>query len=114
VLFDRICRDNGIRHLLTAPRSPTTTGKVERFHKTLKAEFVDGEVFDSIVEGAAAIDAWVHEYNTERAQPGHRHGDAVERFRLAIPDPSSPLNPRHRCPSSMWQVGRRWTWSPDH
>jgi len=29
VLFDRICRENGIRHLLTAPRSPTTTGKVE-------------------------------------------------------------------------------------
>ena len=38
VLFDRICRENGIRHLLTAPRSPTTTGKVERFHKTLKSE----------------------------------------------------------------------------
>ncbi len=28
VLFDRICRENGIKHLLTAPRSPTTTGKV--------------------------------------------------------------------------------------
>jgi transposase InsO family protein len=31
VLFDRICRDNAIIHRLTAPRSPTTTGKVERF-----------------------------------------------------------------------------------
>ena len=40
VLFDRICADNGIRHLLTAPYSPTTTGKVERFHKTLRAEWV--------------------------------------------------------------------------
>ena len=38
VLFDRICRENGIRHLLTAPRSPTITGKVERFHKTIKKE----------------------------------------------------------------------------
>ncbi len=28
VLFDRICRENGIKHLLTKPRSPTTTGKV--------------------------------------------------------------------------------------
>jgi transposase-like protein len=27
VLFDRVCRENGIRHILTAPRSPTTTGK---------------------------------------------------------------------------------------
>jgi transposase InsO family protein len=33
VLFDRICRENGITHRLTAPRSPTTTGKIERFHK---------------------------------------------------------------------------------
>jgi transposase InsO family protein len=40
VLFDRICADNGIRHLLTAPYSPTTTGKVERFHRTLRAEWV--------------------------------------------------------------------------
>jgi transposase InsO family protein len=28
VLFDRVCRENGIEHLLTLPRSPTTTGKV--------------------------------------------------------------------------------------
>jgi hypothetical protein len=27
MLFDRICANNGIRHLLTAPYSPTTTGK---------------------------------------------------------------------------------------
>jgi transposase InsO family protein len=40
VLFDRIYRENGIRHLLTAPRSPTTTGKVEHFHKTLRFEFL--------------------------------------------------------------------------
>ena len=38
-MFDRICTDNGIRHLLTAPYSPTTTGKVERLHKTMRAEF---------------------------------------------------------------------------
>jgi hypothetical protein len=35
VLFDKICRENGIEHLLTAPRSPTTTGKIERFHRSL-------------------------------------------------------------------------------
>ena len=45
VLFDRVCRENGIRHLLTAPHSPTTTGKVDRFHKTLRAEFLAGRVF---------------------------------------------------------------------
>ncbi len=35
VLFDKICRENGITHRLTAPASPTTTGKIERFHRTL-------------------------------------------------------------------------------
>jgi transposase InsO family protein len=28
VLFDRVCRENGVEHLLTQPRSPTTTGKI--------------------------------------------------------------------------------------
>ena len=46
VLFDRICRENGIKHILTAPRSPTTTGKVERWHKTLRREFLNGKVFN--------------------------------------------------------------------
>ena len=36
VLFDRICRKNGIAHRLTKPRSPTTTGKIERWHQSIK------------------------------------------------------------------------------
>jgi transposase InsO family protein len=31
VLFERICRDNGITQRRTKPRLPTTTGKIERF-----------------------------------------------------------------------------------
>ena len=41
VLFERICRENGIRTRLTKPRSPTTTGKIERWHKTLRRDFLD-------------------------------------------------------------------------
>ena len=37
VLLDRICRENGIEHLLTEPGSRTTTGKIERFHCSLRA-----------------------------------------------------------------------------
>ena len=48
VLFDRICRENGIDHLLTAPRSPTTTGKIERFHRTLRSEFLTGRTFPDL------------------------------------------------------------------
>jgi len=42
VMFDRICRENGITHRLTEPRSPTSTGRVERFHLSLRRELLDG------------------------------------------------------------------------
>jgi transposase InsO family protein len=31
VLFERVCRENGITQKLTKPYSPTTTGKIERW-----------------------------------------------------------------------------------
>ena len=67
VLFDRICANNGIRHLLTAPYSPTTTGKVERFHRTIRGDFlVDHDwVHATIEELQRALDEWVAEYNTD-------------------------------------------------
>ena len=86
VLFDRICRENGIRHLLTAPRSPTTTGKVERFHKTLRGEFLTGKVFESIADAQTQIDGWVRHYNFQRRHQGI--GDVVpwDRFALVVED----------------------------
>jgi transposase InsO family protein len=41
VLFEQILRDNGIGHRLTKVRSPTTTGKVERFHQTPRWELFE-------------------------------------------------------------------------
>ena len=66
VLFDRIGRENGIEHLLTQPRMPTTTGKVERFHRTLRLEFDTAKVFRNLQLAQSALDEWVTYYNTER------------------------------------------------
>jgi transposase InsO family protein len=67
VLFDKICRRNGIAHRLTAPRSPTTTGKIERFHQTLQRELLDdAPPFASLLEAQAALDDWVRDYNADR------------------------------------------------
>jgi len=85
VMFDRICADNGIRHLLTAPYSPTTTGKVERLHKTMRAEFFtphDG-TWATIAELQAALDAWVEQYNTARPHQSCGGRPPAERFALA-------------------------------
>jgi transposase InsO family protein len=49
VLFDAICPEHGFEHLLTQPRSPTTTGKIERFDRSLRAEFLsEHAVFGSV------------------------------------------------------------------
>ena len=80
VLFDRVCRENGITHRLTAVRSPTTTGKVERFHRTLRAEFLAGMTFADIEAAQAALDAWVADYNTVRPHQGIGMAAPAERF----------------------------------
>jgi len=85
VMFDRVCADNGIRHLLTAPYSPTTTGKVERLHKTMRAEFFTGadRVFATVAELQDALDKWVGEYNTARPHQSCGGRPPAERFALA-------------------------------
>jgi transposase InsO family protein len=92
VLFDRVCAENGIRHLLTAPCSPTTTGKVERLHKTMRAEFfTDADRrYATIADLQAALDGWVVHYNTERPHPSLGMRVPAERFALAPtgPDPA--------------------------
>jgi transposase InsO family protein len=67
VLFERICRENGITQRLTRPRSPTTTGKIERLHQTLQHELLTvHEPFETIEQAQAAVDAWRQEYNADR------------------------------------------------
>jgi transposase InsO family protein len=85
VLFDRICRENGVDHLLTMPRSPTTTGKIERFHRTLRAEFDTRRVFSSLKTAQQALDEWVAYYNTLRPHQA-----------LAMATPGVPVQRRGR------------------
>jgi hypothetical protein len=66
-MFDRICRENAITHRLTGVRSPTTTGKVERFHKTLRGELLASMApFPSLEVAQMVIDDWVTDYNCRR------------------------------------------------
>jgi transposase InsO family protein len=67
VLFERVCREHGITAKLTGPYSPTTTGKVERWHRTLRRELLDDcGPFADLPSAQAAISAWVHAYNHAR------------------------------------------------
>ena len=90
VLFDKICRRNGIAHRLTQPRSPTTTGKIERFHQTLRRELLDdARPFASVLAAQAALDDWVRDYNAQRPHQALETSRPVvpaERFQPAAPE----------------------------
>lgn len=67
VLFERICRENGVTLRHTQPRSPTTTGKIERFHQTVRRELLDEALpFDSIEQAQESVDGFADYYNTAR------------------------------------------------
>jgi len=85
VLFDRICLNNGIRHLLTAPYSPTTTGKIERLHKTMRKEFFSEKSFETTEQCQAALDVWVVDYNNQREHQSLGDQPPIRRFELAKP-----------------------------
>jgi transposase InsO family protein len=91
VLFDRICRENGVEHLLTAPRSPTTTGKIERFHRSLRAECLTGQLFGSLRLAQAAVDEWVEFYNTQRPHQSLDMEVPAARFTRGQQTPPRPL-----------------------
>jgi transposase InsO family protein len=92
VLFDKICRENGINHILTKPRSPTTTGKIERWHYTLRREFVSGREFTSLQDLQDQLDTWVQEYNTERPHQELGMATPLERFSRRTLTTNLPLD----------------------
>jgi Integrase core domain len=92
VLFERILRENGIAQRLTKPASPTTTGKIERFHKRCALKLLDdADPFPDLTAAQAAIDAWVAEYNTSR--PHQSLGGATPAQRFTADRTSAPDGP---------------------
>ncbi|ORJ64121.1 IS481 family transposase [Mycobacterium simiae] len=111
VLFDAICRENGIEHLLTQPRSPTTTGKIERFHRSLRAEFLSGAApFTNLKTAQRALNEWVGDYNTNRPHQALKMATPAQRFGAGGPAlaPSTSKSARTKRGEDDW-VSRRVT-----
>jgi transposase InsO family protein len=56
----------GIRVIHCRPYHPQTQGKDERFHRTLKAEVINGNSFRDLPECQRSFDRWRHIYNHDR------------------------------------------------
>ncbi|HEY2833452.1 MAG TPA: IS481 family transposase [Sporichthyaceae bacterium] len=95
VLFDQICRHNGIDHLLTKIRSPTTTGKIERWHQSIQTELLDEHgPFADLPAAQLAVDEWVHQYNHSRPHQARDMDPPAAHFH--------PVAPQRRAVLPLW------------
>ena len=92
-----MCREYGITAKLTKPYSPPTTGKVERWHQTLRRELLDvAGPFADLPSAQAAITAWVHAYNHARPHQALGMATPANLFRPGTqPEPvlGAPVSP---------------------
>lgn len=68
-LFNEVLGEN-IKHRYTRPYRPQTNGKVERFNRTLAAEWAYATAYSSEDERTAAYVGWLHYYNHHRPHTG--------------------------------------------
>ena len=76
----------GIRISHSAPAHPQTNGKDERFHRSLKAEVLNGRSFADLTQAQVAFDRWRHIYNEQRPHEALGLATPIERYR---PSPQS-------------------------
>jgi transposase InsO family protein len=62
-----VIADLGAEHIFIRPHCPWQNGKVERFNRTLQAEWAYRQVFTTNADRTAALAPWLDFYNTERA-----------------------------------------------
>lgn len=61
-----VCAKHDIAQRFIRPHCPWQNGKVERFNRTLQAEWAYRQVFTSNEARTAALDPWLDYYNTRR------------------------------------------------
>ena len=65
-LWRQLLGRQGVTHKRTRPYRPATNGKVERFNRTLLAEWAYARPYRSERARRAALPAWLHRYNHHR------------------------------------------------
>lgn len=71
----------GVSH--SRPYHPQTLGKDERFHRSLKAEALQGPPFADLAHAQAAFDHWRHIYNAERPHDALGGAVPLDRYRIS-------------------------------
>ncbi|RWP46810.1 IS481 family transposase, partial [Mesorhizobium sp.] len=93
--------ENGITIGHSRPCHPQTLGKEERFHRTLKAEALQGPPFDSLQAAQRAFDAWRHIYNAERPHQAIADAVPLDRYRASARDFADAVQPFEYAPGDQ-------------
>jgi transposase InsO family protein len=75
--------DLGVRVIHGRPYHPQTQGKDERFHRTLKAEALDGRLFPDLAAAQKAFEAWREIYNSRRPHEALGLATPASRYRMS-------------------------------
>lgn len=116
VEFERSLAELGVELITSGPYHPQTLGKLERFHKTLKAWLADeGPAFD-LPHLQELLDAFRHHYNRDRPHQGLGNLTPAERYGYAPPaagataslgvvERGEPVYPPHSIVRKVSRVG---------
>ena len=78
--FDVKCKEDGIKHRLTAPYTPQTNGMVERVNGTIKNATIKAEEYDNIEDVKKDLNKFLIYYNFNR-----RHGSLRKELKARTP-----------------------------
>lgn len=78
--FQQYLDDQEIEHIVADPHSPTTTGKIERFHQTIKNELIRRVKFKDYTDAVEKINGFIRYYNYERPHQGLDGARPADRF----------------------------------
>lgn len=70
----------GIHVSHSAPYHPQTNGKIERFHRSLKAEVLAGRSFADLAQAQSAFEHWRDIYNCQRPHQALGLRTPIERY----------------------------------
>lgn len=88
----------GIAVAHSSPHHPQTLGKDERFHRTLKADTLQGRPFESLEAAQVAFDRWRDVYNGVRPHEGLAGAVPLDRYRPSPRDFKEVVEPFEYAP----------------
>jgi putative transposase len=65
------CRFNGTDTVFIDPGSPWQNAWIESFNARLRDEYLNGQLFDSLLEARVLLEAWRMDYNNNRPHSAH-------------------------------------------